>query len=365
MAGNALAGRPTVDSANAVIGQSNASGRGANNQVSPASGAWLYANDGQFTALADPWDGGVDTYTALDDGVSAAGSYIPRMAVNYANAGKTSLWVPANKSETTVLGWQRNLATPSLYGAMKARIDAAGGVDKIIIHLGESDAMNGTTQSVFVSRMNQLVVDLIADFGCDVYLQKIHSFSGYAAGCATIRAAIEEVWTGASGVKPGADLDGITASVHFSSDLELTTVADRTYAAIEQVNANATGATLTGAAEIISGAATGDSNATAPGTTVTGTGVVIGGAATGGSGTGGTFTFDACENNTHSGALSGVAVNWTWLGGTVGAITSITNGSGTMTTGGMTISGLPTGTGCGILRSSDGTVVAYQEGTVS
>ena len=36
-----------------------------------------------------------------------------------------------------------------------------------------------------------------------------------------------------------------------------------------------------------------------------------------------------------------------------------------MTTSGMTISGVPTGAGCGIIRSADGTVVAYQEGTVA
>lgn len=109
----------------------------------------------------------------------------------------------------------------------------------------------------------------------------------------------------------------------------------------------------------------GGTDATAPGATVIGTGTVSGGSATGGGPATGSFTFSACENNTHSGALNAVAVNWTWLGGTVGAITSITNGSGTMTMGGMTISGLPVGDGCGLLRTSDGTVVAYQEGTVA
>lgn len=109
----------------------------------------------------------------------------------------------------------------------------------------------------------------------------------------------------------------------------------------------------------------GGTDATAPGATVTGTGTVSGGSATGGGPATGTFTFDSCENNTHSGVLNNIAVNWTWLGGTVGAITTITNGSGTMTTSGMTVSGLPTGLGCGILRTADGTVVAYQEGTVA
>ena len=107
-------------------------------------------------------------------------------------------------------------------------------------------------------------------------------------------------------------------------------------------------------------------DATAPGTTVTGTSTISAGNATGGSGATGSFTFPAGENNTHSGAMSGVAVNWAWhSGGAVGAASVITNGTGTMTTSGMVISGLPTGVGYGVIRTSDGTVVGYREGTVS
>ena len=113
-------------------------------------------------------------------------------------------------------------------------------------------------------------------------------------------------------------------------------------------------------------AAAGGTDATAPGTTVTGTGTISAGNATGGSGATGSFTLPAGENNSHSGAMSGVSVNWAWhSGGAVGAASVITNGSGTMTTSGMTISGLPTGPGYGVLRSIDGTVVGYREGTVS
>lgn len=110
----------------------------------------------------------------------------------------------------------------------------------------------------------------------------------------------------------------------------------------------------------------GGTDASGSGGTGTSTGSGSGGTATGGSAGTGSFTFPAGENNTHSGALSGVVVNWAWhSGGAVGAASVITNGSGTMTTGGMTISGLPTGAGYGVLRSSDGTVVGYREGTVS
>lgn len=131
-------------------------------------------------------------------------------------------------------------------------------------------------------------------------------------------------------------------------------------------NASDPGGTGTSTGSGTGGTATGGSgtNASDPGGTGTSTGSGTGGTATGGGS--GTFTFDACENNTHSGVLNSVSVNWAWhSGGNVGAGTTITNGSGTMTTSGMTVSGLPAGVGYGVIRSTDGTVVAYQEGTVS
>lgn len=130
-------------------------------------------------------------------------------------------------------------------------------------------------------------------------------------------------------------------------------------------DASASGGTGTGTGSGSGGTATGGSggSATASGGTGTGTGSGSGGSATGGGS--GTFTFDAAENNTHNGALNSVSVNWTWLGGTVGAITSITNGSGTITSAGMTISGLPAGAGVGIIKDLAGTALAVQEGTVT
>lgn len=217
----------------AVIGDSNASGRGTNNQSAPASGAFLYNNSGNVVALADPWDAGPNTYSSLDDGVSAMGSFVPGMANSFFSAGKTSLWVPANKGGTTTANWSRSLSTATCYGAMKARIDAAGGVDKIVICLGANDAIGAVAQATFVAQMNQLIANLTSDFpGTEIYLQKIHNFSGYGAQVTAIRAGVQEVWDGVSGVKKGADLDGITTSVHYTTNGELAAVASRTYSAI-------------------------------------------------------------------------------------------------------------------------------------
>ena len=214
----------------AVIGDSNASGRCTNNQPAPVGNTWLYNNSGAVVALADPWDGGPDTYSALED-TSATGSFIPRLAQHFYDAGKTTLWVPANKGGTQTSNWARSLSTTTPYGAMKARIDAAGGVDKILILLGANDAISGVSQSLFVSRMNQLVIDLLSDFpGVEVYLEKVHEFTGYGSQVTVIRAGVTEVWNGTSGVKPGADLDGISPNnVHYTTDADATAVAQRTY----------------------------------------------------------------------------------------------------------------------------------------
>jgi hypothetical protein len=120
---------------------------------------------------------------------------------------------------------------------MKARIDAVGGVDKIIICLGANDAIAGVSQSTFVTRINQLIADLKSDFsGASLYLQKIQDFAGYGSQVAVIRAAVQEVWENNPDVKRGADLDGITTSVHYTTDADAIAVGARTYAALEGYN---------------------------------------------------------------------------------------------------------------------------------
>lgn len=109
----------------------------------------------------------------------------------------------------------------------------------------------------------------------------------------------------------------------------------------------------------------GGGDATAPGVTLTATSTLTPGAATGGSGATGSFHFDDCENNTGAGVIDAVAVNWTWISGAVGSASAIANGSGTMTVTGMTVAGLPLGAGFGCIKTLDGLVVAYQEGTVT
>jgi hypothetical protein len=223
----------------ACIGDSNASGRVTNNQ--PFTGtAYLYDNSGAVVALADPWDGGTNTYSVLDDGASADGSFVPRLAQHYHDAGHSTLWVPANKGGTQTSNWARSTLTTTHYGAMKARIDAVGGVDIISIHLGANDGIAGVSQSTFVSRMNQLITDLHGDFpSARLVLHKIQEFSGYGSQITVIRAGVQEVWDNHANVERGADFDGITTSVHYTTDADAIEVGLRTYAALEGYSVDA------------------------------------------------------------------------------------------------------------------------------
>lgn len=118
---------------------------------------------------------------------------------------------------------------------------------------------------------------------------------------------------------------------------------------------------------VVKGATTGATNGTATGATLTGTSSLTAGAATGGSGATGSFTTDAMENNTGAGLLANTAVAWTWYQGSIGAApTSTAHGTGTTNASGvLTVSGLPTGAGFLLVRTTDSSGVYYQPGTVT
>lgn len=227
---------PAVTKKIAFIGDSNGDGRLTNNQPFTGTGSYVYKHDGSVVAMADPVGAGPYTYSVFDDG-AGSGSLFPRVAQSYYNKGQSILAVPCCKGGTQASNWTRSTLTTTLYGAMKARIDAVGGVDKIVIFLGANDAIGGVSQSTFVSRINTLISDLHGDFpSAEIYLQKIHDFTGYGTNVQVIRAGVQQVWENNATVKRGADLDGITTSVHYTTDSDAITASARTYAAIEGVS---------------------------------------------------------------------------------------------------------------------------------
>lgn len=227
---------PAVTRKIVFIGDSNGDGRLTNNQPFSGSGSYVYKHDDSVVAMADPTGAGPYTYSVFDDG-AGTGSLFPRVAQWYDDNGQTILAVPCCKGGTQASNWTRSTLTSTLYGAMKARIDAVGGADKIVIFLGANDAISGVSQSTFVSRINTLISDLHGDFpSAEIYLQKIHDFTGYGSNVQTIRAGVQEVWENNPTVKRGADFDGITTTVHYATDAEAITASARTYAALEGVS---------------------------------------------------------------------------------------------------------------------------------
>lgn len=218
----------------AVWGQSNASGRGTNNQSAPAAGAYLYDNTGQRRLLVDPYDGpfgGTETYPAIADGASAHGSWAPRLATRLTGDGEAVLFVPCPVSSTSVGAWARNLATTSCYGASKARIDAAGGVDYVIWHQGEANATAATSESAYASALTTLVGHIRSDMGNPtVVICLLHKGAWETdAHVDPIRAAQYTVATTVTGAVLGGDMNGITTGLHLTTDTELTNAGNAIY----------------------------------------------------------------------------------------------------------------------------------------
>lgn len=242
-----------------IIGDSNASGRGSFSQTHSAALADLYDNSGNIITLADPWDGGSQTYSVLDDTGSFGGSYVPKLADLFDIGGQSTLWIPANKGGTKASDWAYSTNTTTCYGAMKARIDAAGGVDVIIIHLGANDAISAVSQATFTSQMTAIIGHLVTDFPtARIYLQKIHHNSSATVGAIdAIRASVDELWANVPGLYIGADLEGITTSVHYGQTgntttctAELNEVASRTYVALTTTTHLSTGTLSANSASI-------------------------------------------------------------------------------------------------------------------
>jgi hypothetical protein len=239
----ALSIMPVVDVRGVPMGDSNGSGRGSFNQTNSAAEAYLFDNSGVVVALTDPYDGPPNTYAALDDGTSAAGSYVHHLADLLDAAGKSVMFIPANKGGSKASDWT-STAAGSNYAALKARVNAAGGDGPdlvFFIHLGANDAIAGVSQATFTSNMNTVIANLAADFpSAKLAMQKIHhNSSATTTNIDNIRAAVDDLWANNSDVSRGADLEGITTNVHYGQTgntttctSELNEVALRTYGAV-------------------------------------------------------------------------------------------------------------------------------------
>lgn len=231
-----------------VAGQSNASGRGTNNQsYSHASlRASMFREDQAWAQLSDPTDS--------DDGLAAGSPWplvatlamadqsVPVAFITTADGG-TGLVNPTNDWEVDGTGVQYEdciaIVTASGVNAIKA----------IIWYQGESDAVNGVSQASYNAALDALYTAFAADLPggatpliCTMIgnIQGAYVPAGGTGDIDKIRFAQKEAWDDNAGIYPGPVLIDIDLTdsggdgLHLKTNTELSTYAARCWAAIDE-----------------------------------------------------------------------------------------------------------------------------------
>ena len=153
-----------------LIGQSNMVGNGnvqTFTQVTSDLSA-LYGNDNRWKHLADPYDGG-GTASEIDYDSWIGASLVPSLANTLAAtfAGVPVGFVTSARGSSPLHGsedisWVKRTAanhadTTNLYGNSLSNARAAGGVELIVMHQGETDATNETSKDDYEADLQTLL----------------------------------------------------------------------------------------------------------------------------------------------------------------------------------------------------------------
>jgi hypothetical protein len=161
-----------------LIGQSNMVGNGNAQTFTPVTSdlSALYANDNRWKHLADPYDGG-GTAGQIDYDSWIGASLVPSLANALAAtfAGVPIGFVTAARGSSPLHGseniaWVKRTAdnhadTTNLYGNSLSNARAAGGVELVVMHQGETDATNETSKDDYEAD----VQTLLAHYREDLY----------------------------------------------------------------------------------------------------------------------------------------------------------------------------------------------------
>lgn len=231
-----------------IAGQSNASGRGLNlnNYTHGSLKASLFGNNDTWVELTDAVDsnsGQIDNVSS--DGI-AAGSPWPLIATSIlASQNIPVAFVTTAKGGTRIQEWlpgADHTDATTLYGSMYRRINAVGGnVKAVLFFQGESDAVNGTSKTVYETRLNTFINEVETDFtGLKTMIGQIgHSNNDVRLNA--VRAAQINVINTNSNALLGPTTYDIDLSdeggdtLHFRSDTDMAEFARRWYKAIEKV----------------------------------------------------------------------------------------------------------------------------------
>ncbi len=156
-----------------LTGQSNMSGRGLLDELTPAERApdpaiQLYGNDEKRRPALDPLDdaaGQVDAVSS-DAGIAAVGPGLVFARTTRTLRNKPILLVPCAKGGSSMAQWAPGGGRDTLYGSCVARANAVGGkVKGILWYQGETDAGRGDSAQGWKTAFEALVTRLRADLG--------------------------------------------------------------------------------------------------------------------------------------------------------------------------------------------------------
>jgi Carbohydrate esterase, sialic acid-specific acetylesterase len=233
-----------------IYGQSNASGRGNNNQVYSGSvQGLLYGNNNVFQVLTDPTDSSVGQTSDGNDAGAEGGSVWPLVATYIsAYTGVPTAWIPAAIGGTGIVFLQSRgggaTDTTQYYGTMVYRTGSnttpsngaigcgCGGVRMVYWWQGETDAQSGMDQPTYYGDFTTLTGTIKADVGCKTMPCKLQlcADAPTAAGEPAINAAIGQAWANDANTIPGPDLSDMSTapdSFHLKTDTQLATAAYR------------------------------------------------------------------------------------------------------------------------------------------
>lgn len=210
-----------------VAGQSNACGMAEANQTYSHATlkACKFGNNYTWAELSDPLDSNSGQVDTVSSDVGTGGSCWPRLATKWmASQSVPVAFVPCACVGTTITWWQPGTDhqdRTTLYGSMVYRALQTG-CKVVLWWQGESDAVNGVSESTYNSSLDTLANTVNSDLGVKLMVAKLEQMNdapwNFPTNRATINTAIGTAWSDNSNVIPGADFTNTDfEGIHYSA----------------------------------------------------------------------------------------------------------------------------------------------------
>lgn len=226
-----------------IAGQSNASGRGTNNQVyshATLKGA-LFGNDYLWKELFDPTDDPTNRIDQVSTDSGTTGSVWPLLATSVmADQSVPVAFVPCASGGTSItahLPTADHQDRNTLYGSMAYRA-ALTGCKAVLWWQGETDATAAMSQATYNGHLDTLANAINTDLGVKLMPCLLQNSSGVTdVDEQKIRDATSEAWGDNANVLVGPSFSDIASddTFHLMTDAKLLTAAGRWWTALETV----------------------------------------------------------------------------------------------------------------------------------